>query len=53
MSYREEDDKQLLIGFIEFLAEGDWLKEQHAKRMWLVDEYMKEKAEQREWGKKG
>lgn len=51
MSYREEDEKQELIGFIEWLSEHGWLTEAHAKRMWLVAEYMKEKAEQQAWGK--
>lgn len=51
MTYRDEDDKELLIAFMEWLAEHGWQTEPHEKRMWLVAEYLKEKAEQQAWGK--
>jgi hypothetical protein len=51
MGYSEDDDKQLLIGFVLFLANKGWITEPHAKLMWLVDQYMELREEQREWGK--
>jgi hypothetical protein len=51
LTYREEDEKQELIGFVIWMAEHDWIKEPHAKLMWWVDEFMKERKDAREWGK--
>lgn len=51
MSYRAEDDKELITGFILWLSDYSWISEPHEKLMWLVSEYLKEREEERAWGK--
>ena len=51
MSYTEKDEHDLLVSYTLWLSEHGWLSETHAKLMWLVDEFLKERKESREWGK--
>ena len=49
MTYTEQDERDLLVAMILWLSEHSWVTEPHAKLMFLVDEFMKERRESREW----
>lgn len=53
MSYIEQDEHDLLVGYTLWLGEHSWITEPHAKLMYFVDEFMSERKEAREWGKGG
>lgn len=50
MSFRSNDDKKLLVEFIEWLYQHEWLmtprderNDDNGKRRWLVDEFYRAK----------
>jgi hypothetical protein len=51
MTYTEQDERELLIGLALWLSEHDWITVPHAKLMWLVEEFIRERKDAREWGK--
>lgn len=54
MTYRDEDNKQLLLEFIAWLARvGFTNSPDPALQKRYVDAYLKEQATAREWGKNG